>query len=43
MAVGVVRAGAVTALAVALILVGAREAGAVALRGEDELAAQTGA
>lgn len=43
MAVGVLGAGAVAALAVALVLVGAGEAGAVPLRGEEELAAQTGA
>lgn len=42
-AVGVLGAGAVAELAVALVLVGAGEAGAVPLRGEDELAAQAGA
>lgn len=42
MAVGVLRAGAVAALAVPLVLVWAGKAGAVPLRGEDELAAQTG-
>lgn len=41
-AIGVLRAGAVAELAVPLILVGAGEAGAVALRGEDELTAQAG-
>ena len=41
-AVGVLRTGAVAELAAPLILVGAGEAGAVPLRGEDELAAQTG-
>lgn len=41
-AIGVLRAGAVAELAVALVLVGAGEAGAVPLRGEDELATQTG-
>lgn len=42
MAVGVLRTGAVAELAVPLILVGAGEAGAVPLGGEDELAAQAG-
>lgn len=43
MAVGVLGAGAGAALAVALVLVGAGETRAVPLRGEEELAAQTGA
>lgn len=42
-AVGALGAGAVAALAVALILVRAGKAGAVPLRGEEELEAQTGA
>ena len=42
-AVGVLGAGAVAELAVALIFVRAGEAGAVSLRGEEELAAQAGA
>lgn len=42
MAVGVLRTGAVAELAAPLILVGAGEAGAVPLGGEDELAAETG-
>jgi hypothetical protein len=41
-AVGVLGTGAVATLAVTLILVRAGEAGAVPLRGEDELAAETG-
>lgn len=39
MAIGVLRAGAVAELAAPFILVGAGEAGAVPLGGEDELAA----
>ena len=42
-AVGVLGAGAVAALAVALVFVRAGEAGAVPLRGEEELAAEAGA